>query len=1092
MRVEAEILDEIVERASSLQDRLSGALVPRDPVDETAAEIESRLQQWCQNVTRGDWDRFKNRLLWDGIDLEAVRPLLGSVRVKDGQFRPRWAHTLGEVLAGLGSGLSGEDRCLDKNAPIPFEEVWLPFVRLARRSVQTRSGSNGQLLSDEAQATQERELLSSLSQIGSQALLVEFMTFQATAQPWGLLKFMNQPTAADRPAEKITTQLYSEFVRNTLDGGLAGVLREYSVLGRLAATATDFWIDATSEFIDRLAADLPDLQQRFGSDLGRVVSLTADLSDPHRNGRSVIALRFESGFQLVYKPRDLSIEAAFNRFLGWLNDQGVTPAFKALKVLARPTHGWIEFVEHSPCKTEDEARAYYRRAGMLVCLIYLLHGSDCHGGNLIASGPHPVIVDLEVLLDPIVAYEGHQEGMDSAQVLAVQQFKTSVLTSALLPCWEQGSDGKGYDISALGSMPIDSGVLMPGWHYINTDQMARFKTEQPLPENKAVAYLDHVALSPDDYADDIVAGFRQMYGFFQERQQSLQEPDGPLAMFRHVRGRFVFRNTSLYTQLRQYGFDPKYMRDGVDRSIHLDRASWVFLLSNDKSRYWPLLHEELHALEQMDIPIFNLYTDGNALISSADPILVPGAFTESGYSLVLSTLNHLSQADMELQSGFIRAALLTRTLGGADAHPEIQPVMPDLGKIAPLSRDQLVEEAVSIADKLVKTAIRSDTSITWIMLEYSAEIERYGLRPLGPSLYSGLAGIALFFGALGKVTGESTYRDLAVATMRDVRADLAQAGPGRLAIFGSRVGLGGAFGIGGIVYVMARLSQFLDDEKLLAEARRACALVTPQLIADDRHLDVVSGSAGLILGLLALYDRLPDPALLDQAIVCGRHLLGRRTPGDPGVRAWITLNEAALTGFSHGAAGIAYALECLYQRAPDPLFLEAASEAGAYERSVFSPDAGNWPDFRYPSSQGPVFTTSWCHGAPGIALARLTRLKWIDSADTRRDVEIGLKTTRQAALEINDVDHLCCGTLGRVETLFKADQILARPDLAKAAIRLASRVVAMAHDRGAYLLLGTLSREIHNPGFFQGLSGIGYELLRLAYPDTLPSVLLWE
>lgn len=33
---------------------------------------------------------------------------------------------------------------------------------------------------------------------------------------------------------------------------------------------------------------------------------------------------------------------------------------------------------------------------------------------------------------------------------------------------------------------------------------------------------------------------------------------------------------------------------------------------------------------------------------------------------------------------------------------------------------------------------------------------------------------------------------------------------------------------------------------------------------------------------------------------------------------------------------------------------------------------------------------------------------------------------------------------------------------------------------------------MHSPGFFQGAAGIGYELLRLAHPDHLPSVLLWE
>jgi type 2 lantibiotic biosynthesis protein LanM len=378
------------------------------------------------------------------------------------------------------------------------------------------------------------------------------------------------------------------------------------------------------------------------------------------------------------------------------------------------------------------------------------------------------------------------------------------------------------------------------------------------------------------------------------------------------------------------------------------------------------------------------------------------------------------------------------------------------------------------------------------MLEFSPEIERFVLKPLGADLYSGLSGIALFLGALAKVTGDQAYRDLAAAAIQDVLADLAQADSSRPAIFGNRIGLGGAFGIGGVVYVLARLSQFLGDEEFLVGARRACSLVTPPLITDDQHLDVVSGCAGLVLGLLALYELLPEQGFLDLAIACGDHLLDCRTPGEAGLRAWLTLNGAPLGGISHGAAGIAYALQRLYRKAPRPEFLDAAREAIAYEWSLFSPEDGNWLDLRFPPSQGKVFTSSWCHGAPGIGLARLGTLGQFDSEDTRRDIEIALASTRRAALAADDIDHLCCGTLGRVETLLKGSQVLARPELAEAAMKSSSRVVRMAQRRGAYLLFGTLSSGVHNPGFFQGLSGIGYELLRLAYPEALPSVLLWE
>ena len=69
---------------------------------------------------------------------------------------------------------------------------------------------------------------------------------------------------------------------------------------------------------------------------------------------------------------------------------------------------------------------------------------------------------------------------------------------------------------------------------------------------------------------------------------------------------------------------------------------------------------------------------------------------------------------------------------------------------------------------------------------------------------------------------------------------------------------------------------------------------------------------------------------------------------------------------------------------------------------------------------------------------------------------------------------------------------LSRPDLIEAAGMRAAQVVARAEQTGGFPLHPLLPRSVYQPGFFQGTAGIGYALLRLAYPALLPSVLLWE
>ena len=271
------------------------------------------------------------------------------------------------------------------------------------------------------------------------------------------------------------------------------------------------------------------------------------------------------------------------------------------------------------------------------------------------------------------------------------------------------------------------------------------------------------------------------------------------------------------------------------------------------------------------------------------------------------------------------------------------------------------------------------------------------------------------------------------------------------------------------------------------------ALTFADLIAGDRQLDVLGGASGAILGLLTLHRATNDPHFLDRAATCGKHLLNQRVPSGFGFRAWPMVEDGKLhTGFSHGAAGIAFSLLRLHEMTGDADFLGAAREGIAFEECVFSTAEGNWPVT--PSSVHAdgesQFLTSWCYGAPGIGLARLGGLSMLDTAEVRHDIDIALQTTQQVGLE--GADHLCCGNLGRLELLLAAGRRLDRQDLLQQANELAAGVVHRARCRGRFQLFDGLPDGLTHPGFFQGTAGIGYELLRLAYPERLPSVLLWE
>ena len=108
------------------------------------------------------------------------------------------------------------------------------------------------------------------------------------------------------------------------------------------------------------------------------------------------------------------------------------------------------------------------------------------------------------------------------------------------------------------------------------------------------------------------------------------------------------------------------------------------------------------------------------------------------------------------------------------------------------------------------------------------------------------------------------------------------------------------------------------------------------------------------------------------------------------------MSSQPLTGFSHGAAGIAWALLKLAAWSGQARFRESAESAIAYERSTFVAEEANWPDYRaFPGEDQSAlrFMVAWCHGAAGIGLARTDSLHYMDDRETREEIRIALGKT---------------------------------------------------------------------------------------------------
>lgn len=1064
-------LQTLVNRSTALGERLAGvrptAAGNGHPVTDSV-----RLIQWCDRAARGDYEAFARRLDWDGHDLSHARSALEAPRHSSEPAQP-WVYLLDDALAAARrsgqlashSAIPG-DRAIRKGEPVPFAEILLPIVTTARRRLRAVAGDAERAgLSDEALSALEHGLLQQLSHLCEPTLRVALGVFQARHSSGWLAAGSALWNGAGPP---------DDFTAHMLQSGLEALLEEHSALARLLATRVSFWIEATAELLQRLASDRRALDAGFGSagPLGSVLGVQADLSDSHSRGRTVSVLTFESGTKVVYKPRNIAMERVFNELLEWINQRAPDPALRTLRVLDRGAYGWVEFAAAQDCNDSVEVERYYHRAGRLLCLAHALGAGDLHRENVVASGEHPVLIDLEVLMTPRRTEPRFGESKYWLHALRLRD--ESVLRTLLLPyrqVTQKGMTAEGGGLGAMGSALKrgPSGTADNGNHTERTVNLPVLHG-RPIPAGEQQTAL--------------IAGFTDMYRFLMDRKQELLGADSPFTAFADQPVRIILRPTAVYRAALNRALHPNFLKEGIDRSIELETLRRPVLWTKQKPVLWAAYGSEQQELERGDVPICHTSSTSRDLHTGCCGTIADFA-ENSGYEESRARVAALDPEDLERQVQFIRVALTAYPV-----LPRVRPATTEAAEPKPDlvdgSEHRAGEEARLLAEELIRLAIHgANGSATWVALLGNTDPARCGLHRIEEDLWSGRTGIALFFAALDAVAGGG-YRAMARSTLQPLirGLDAEDYGEG----LAQRLGIGGARGLGGIAHALCRSGELLGDGELLEAAFRIGKLITPERIAADADLDVFTGSAGALLGLLTLYDACPDAELLERAVACSHHLLAKRVQDESTqYRAWPSPEGHLASGFAHGAAGIAYALVRLHQYTGNQLLLDAAAESYEFERGLFDAAAGNWWDHSS-ASQGDEASpakNAWCHGAAGIGLARLASSGTLRTETSQRDIDAAIKAVGEGPLE--GPDHLCCGAFGIIELLLTASQRLARPDLLHLARRRADEIVVRSN--GIYRLA---SDNGFSPYFFQGWAGLGYQLLRLWHPDRLRSVLLWE
>lgn len=1034
------------------------------------SRFSSAVDTWTQVITQEEPILFQKRLAWSRFEVpthETPLDFLEAIVSRVPQLPSQNRDTLFSKRRFTGEP---RRRCLLNDASEeglsaskyerPFAGLLAPILRTARRRIEPVGSNGDNQIQDSFWKGLQRALLKRLASVVAKPLYADFAAKRAAARQFGMSR-TNSDSDAQNP-------LYSDFVASKRENGLSSFFDSYPVAERLCTQVTNYWVEATSEFIQRLAADRPALEDTFngGEPLGDVVDLDADVSDPHDEGRKVFIVEFECGTKVVYKPRPIPVEAFYNRFLDWLEARGAMHSLRQLSIVQRPTHGWVEFAEHRPCESNEDGTRFYQRCGMLLCIAYVFNGTDFHRENLIAAGEHPVLIDMEGLLRPHFDLEERLPTQDLVVQPAKRRYNWSVLNTRMVPTLKT-KNGRAVDTSSLGSGHRPQ-VEVRDWVNVNQDDMRPHKHAIVTGDRcKDVLYdEDGEPTHASEHLDEIVEGFEHTYRLLRKHRGELLGPEGLLSEAKGTSVRFVLRDTSLYATLLERCLHPKYLRDEVDRFIQLDVLARPLLSLDERPAIWPAVAAERKALNRMDIPLFETEADSRALtLPSGETI--PDCFSRSAYEEACHRLRSLDEDDLSFQTTAIREVFRAKEAQGLRWSGDSENGPGDNEDDAPTIdggeelREAAERDARRVAETLVERSVPDgDESLSWIGTRYQASARRHEVGPARMNLFDGYSGTALLFAALHQVTGASSYEEQALAALHPLRSRLSELE--KAVTLRKSVNVGGATGLGSVVTALTRASDLLETPALLDDARQVASLLDPDELDHTDSFDVTSGAAGAVLGLLALNGAADTDSSLRSAVKWGEHLLEERTEDDDmGLRVWPSQHDrGGETGFAHGQAGIACALWRLGATTSDSRFVDAANEAAVYERRVLGTDLKDTLDDESDAA--------WSHGPTGIGISRLAGAAVTDESAVRSDLDAAIRHSKAHLLEGTDL--LCCGTADRISFLLTAAHQLDRPELREAAQAGATSLINDARQRGSYHL--GWSREVFDTGRLASIDSI--------------------
>lgn len=845
------------------------------------------------------------------------------------------------------------------------------------------------------------------------------------------------------------------------------IIKENPVLSYLIINKLNTKLIHIRECLERFISDYKEITENFNISIKVLNRMILDEGDTHNNGKSVIILEFDKGIKLVYKPHSMDSDESFTRLIDYINNSNYLKYnLKSVKSINKNNYGWQKFITYKECENEYEVKAHFYRVGVLIAIFNLIRSKDFHYENIIAHGEFPMPIDMETIISNRKTILDHPKSIDSLTRNFSMEIENSIYSTLMLPQNLEMINFQ-YDMSGLnGGVDLENTIEFSRIVNIGTDEIGYQKIKGHIESKQNRVKYNGELIDLKEYVQDIAIGINEGYDFIIEKKEELIYLIKNNKIF-NGKYRQVLRSTSKYVKFLEAAIHPFYTNEFEKRRKVLSHLYGKQELTDEiRSR----IDSEVKQLYRNDVPYF-LAEFNSENLQSDDGMCLSGYYDKTMCDLIIERISMANNLDKEKQILYLKSSIASLVkIQDSNKYKQSYPsnILYDLK----VSKDnKYIDIAKRISDYIESICIwnnkRDKCSLVALNVHGDGSIKN---GPLNKNLYEG-SGVILFLASLLKVTKEEKYKHIIESLLNgydELHIDTQN-------FFKSS----GVFtGFGSLLYLNYNLWKITKDKTFYDKYKEYLEMI---LITDnsDMQLDIIDGVAGLIIVLSNIYSKNNESLIIDVMKKIGEKLYSELKD----------LSKEYLTGFSHGYAGFSLALFILSYYLNNEEYYNLAKALIEKENKHIDLKKLNWKDLRDENNQ--VDQVYWCHGASGITLSRVLAREYLRECDAEildNDIEMGINKILKNGFELNLNNSICHGTFGNLECLLVIAKKTENKELMKKVHLIAAKECNKIIENG---IKCANPLKVETVNFMLGISGVGYELLRL-YDNSIPSVLALE